>query len=178
MLRQRTTTLLIALAALAAPAAVRRAEAQAPSLQGVFQLNTRASEDVNRAIDNAVSRMNFIVRPIARGRLRKTNEPYRRVTISHTQSQVSVTTDARAAIVTPATGSPIKWTRPEDNEKLNVSTEWEAGRLKQTFQAEDGRRVNVWSISGDGRTLTMEATITSPRLPRPLVYHLVYDRVS
>lgn len=176
MRRQRITTLFAALAAvlaLALPAAAQTGTSA--TLDGTYTLNRSASDDVNRAIETAVGRMNFVTRPIARGRLRRTNQPYQRVVISHTQQQVSVITDNRAAIRTPANGTPIKWRR-EDGEMLDVSTEWENGRLEQTFAAEDGRRVNVYSLSADGRTLTMEVTITSGRLPQPLRYKLVYNR--
>ncbi len=59
-----------------------------------------------------------------------------------------------------------------------MSSEWDNGRLEQRFQAEDGRRVNLYSVSADGNTLTMNVTITSPRLPSPLTYKLVYNRAS
>lgn len=179
MRRQRLSTLLAAVAAVlalsaAAPALAQQA-AQTPSLDGTYTLNTTASEDVNRAIEQAVARMNFITRPIARGRLKRTNQPYQRILIQHTQGQVSITTDQRAPIRTPANGTPIKWRR-EDGEMFDVSTEWENGSLEQTFAAEDGRRVNSFSVSPDGRTLTMEVTVTSPRLSQPLRYRLVYNR--
>ena len=145
------------------------------SLSGTYTLNRQASDDINAAIESAVRRMNFVTRPIARGRLRKTNAAYERVVIDYGTSQVSVTFDQRAAIVTPSNGTPIKWRR-EDGEQFDVSTEWENGRLEQTFSAEDGRRVNVYTL--EGNTLTMEVTITSPRLSAPLRYKLVYNRAS
>lgn len=166
---------LFAVLALALPAAGQQAGARTSALDGTYTLNRAASDDINRAIENAVSRMNFVTRPIARGRLRRTNQPYQRLVISHTPQQVSVTTDNRAAIRTPANGTPIKWRR-EDGEMFDVSTEWENGTLEQTFKAEDGSRTNVFALSGDGRTLTMNVTITSPRLSAPLRYKLVFNR--
>lgn len=151
--------------------------AQVAALNGSFTYDASASDNLNAAIDGAVARMNFAMRPFARGRLRKTNQPYKRLTISHTATQVSVSMDGRAAIVTPANGTPIDWRR-EDGERLKVSTEWENGALEHTFKAEDGQRVNVYSVSPDGRTLTMNVTLTSPRLSRPLTYKLVYRRAS
>lgn len=177
MRRQRLLTLFAAAFAvlavsLAAPAGAQQGGA---ALDGTYTLNRAASDDVNRAIEAAVSRMNFVTRPIARGRLRRTNQPYQRVVISHTNNQVSIVTDTRAPIRTPANGTPVKWRR-EDGEMFDVSTEWENGRLEQTFSAEDGRRVNVYSLSADGRTLTMEVTVTSPRLAQPLRYKMVFNR--
>ncbi len=170
MRRQRFIPLLAVLALMLLPAI-----ASAQSLAGTYTFNRQASDNVNAAIDQAVRRMNFVTRPIARGRLRGTNQPYRRIVIAHTQTSVSITTDDRAAITSPSNGTPVKWRR-EDGETLDVSTEWENGKLEQTFKADDGQRVNTYSLSADGRTLTMAVTITSGKLPQPLRYKLLYDR--
>jgi len=175
MRRQRTRMLLLPLlAVLAVPAA---ASAQESSMRGTFALDRAHSDDINRAIDAAVARMSFVTRPIARGRLRRTNTYYQRVVLNYTTAQVSTTFDQRHAIESPANGQPVAWTR-EDGEKFQLSTSWENGRLVQTFRAEDGSRTNVYSISPDGRTLTMDVTLRSPRLSAPLTYKLVFNRAS
>lgn len=177
-MRQRIAPLFCALALVLSAALPAGLQAQQTSMKGTWRYNAQASDNVLQQINAAVNRMNFVTRPIARGRLNRTNQPYQRLVIDFTTQQVSVTMDQRAAIATPANGTPIKWTRPEDNEVLDVSTEWENGALEQTFKAEDGQRVNSYSVSADGSTLTMNVTVTSPRLPRPLTYKLVYNRAS
>ena len=174
-MRQRISALFAAALALVLVAPAPGSAQGNASLEGTFTYNASASDNINAAIDAAVRDMNFALRPIARGRLRKTNAPYQRLQISHTAQQVTVTTDGRRPIVSPANGTPVDWTR-EDGEKLKVSTEWENGTLEQTFKAEDGQRVNAYSVSPDGRTMTMRVTITSPRLKKPLTYKLVYNR--
>ena len=176
-MRRQRICVLLAVLALAAVLPASAGAQQTAGLRGTFTYNAQASDNVNQAIERAVARMNFVTRPIARGRLRKTNAPYQRIAIAFTPQQVTVTTDERAPIVTPANGTPIKWTR-EDGEVLDVSTEWENGALEQTFKAEDGQRVNTYTVSADGNTLTMNVTITSPRLAAPLTYKLVYNRAS
>lgn len=146
-----------------------------PSLQGTYTLNTAASDDVDKAIEATVKGM-FFGKSRARNRLRETNlPPYQRIVISYTEAEVSITTDQRPPLRTPINGTPVDWTR-EDGEKIKVSTVWESGKLKRTFKAEEGQRVNTYSISEDGKTLTMQVNVTSPRLPRPLTYKLVYQR--
>ncbi|HSU12729.1 hypothetical protein [Longimicrobium sp.] len=175
MRRQRTRTLLLPLlAALALPAA---ANAQESTMRGTWTINRAASDDVNRAIETAVSRMSFITRPIARGRLRRTNPVYSRVVVNYTPQQVSTVFDARHAIESPANGQPVKWTR-EDGEKFDLSTEWQQGRLVQTFRAEDGSRTNTYVVSPDGHTLTMHVVLRSPKLPQPLEYKMVFNKAS
>ncbi len=148
------------------------AAAQESSLRGTFTLDRAASDDIDRAIE-AVSK----ARPDARRRLRRTNPTYQRVVINYTQRMVSVTFDQRRAIESPADGTPVKWTR-EDGEKFDLSTEWEGGRLEQTFKGEGEERTNAFSVSADGRTVTLNVVVRSPRLSRPLTYKLVYNRAS
>jgi hypothetical protein len=176
MRRQRTSlaALTFALAAALLPSV---ASAQQASMRGTWTLNRQASDNIATAINAAVGRMNFVTRPIARGRLTRTNAPYARVEISYTQERVTLKFDERAPMVTPSNGTPIQWRR-EDGEMFALSTEWENGRLEQTFRAEDGQRVNVFSVSEDGNTLTLNVTVSSPRLPQPLRYKLVYNRAS
>jgi len=175
MRRQRTQMFLLPLLALLA--LPLGAQAQESSMRGTFVLDRAHSDDVNRAIETAVSRMSFITRPIARGRLRRTNTPYSRLSIDFTPQQIQVHVEQRSPMDSPANGQPIKWRR-EDGEVLDLSTEWTNGRLVQTFRAEDGSRTNTFSIAPDGHTLTMHVTIRSPRLPAPVEYNLVYTRAS
>ncbi len=151
------------------------AHAQSTAFEGSFVYVPQASQSIDKAIEKGVARMNFITRPVARGRLKKTNQPYQKLVIAHTPTEVRITTDDRAPITTPANGTPVRWTR-EDGEKFDVSTEWENGRLEQTFKADDGQRVNTFAISPDGNTLTMNVVVTSPRLPSPVMYDLVFRR--
>lgn len=166
-------TMLLALL-LAVPAA---AEGQAASLDGSYLLAVESSDDVNRAIEASIARMSFIVRPVARGRLRKANVPYRRLRISTNDGRIAIAPDAAAPVVAPADGTPIRWRR-EDGEALDVVTVWKGGSLSQTFHADDGSRENLYSLSADGRTLAMDVTVRSPRLPAPLTYVLRYRRAE
>ncbi len=168
----QTSVLLLALLAVAGAA---HAQGGGPSMQGNFTLDTAASDDVNQAIDRAVGRMNAMKKPIARSRLKKTNQPYQQVMIAQTSSEVTITADNRTPVVTPLSGTSIKWMR-EDGEVFDVSTQWKDDELEQTFKAKDGQRVNTFTLSPDGNVLTMDVTVTSPRLSRPLFYKLVFRK--
>ena len=153
------------------------AAAQETTLRGNFVINRQASDDLNRAIDDAVARMNAVLRPTMRGRLRKTNRAYQRVVIDYDQRTVSITFDQSRPMESPANGAPVKWTR-EDGDKFDLSTEWEGGHLEQTLKGEQEMRTNTFSVSPDGRTLTLGVVVSSPKLPKPLTYKLVYNRAS
>lgn len=183
MRRQRTRFLpaLILLAGLL-PSAV---SAQTTSLRGNWTLNTQQSDDLNAAINRAVARMNVVVRQIARPRLRSTNVAYRTFAMQYDPNTVRVDLGGRPSVSSPANGQPVLWQRETGatcrvmkGDCVRVTSEWTGGHLVHTFQAEDGRRVNRYSVSPDGRTMTMDVTVTSPKLPQPLTYKLVYNRAS
>jgi hypothetical protein len=162
---------------LVATFAVLPAMAAPPSLQGTYTLVPEQSDDVGQAIQNTVAQLNFLFRPIARGRLTKTNKPYQRVILSLSPDEISIITDLRAPIKTNPAGAPIKWTR-EDGEIFDVSTVWDGTTLKQTFAAEDGQRVNEYRATEDGQGMTLQVTVSSSRLKEPLRYRLAYKRVA
>lgn len=152
-----------------------QARAANTDISGRYVYVPERSSSVEQAVEKTVAEVNFVLRPIARSRLKKTNQPYQSITLSASADKLSITTDKRSPIVTPASGTPIKWTR-EDGEVLDVSMQWKGSALQETFAAEDGKRVNLFELSADGGELKMLVTVSSKRLPKPLVYTLVYQR--
>jgi hypothetical protein len=144
------------------------------SVQGVFVNANTSQEVIDKAIDAGVEKMNFIKRPIARSRLKKTNPLYQRIEIGNDGSQISVRFDAGKPVVMPANGGTVKWTR-DDGEVFDVSALATGSKLQQTFKAEDGQRVNEFDVAADG-TLTLRVTLTSPQLSAPVSYVLTYKR--
>ena len=157
------------------PPLVRDVAAQPPDVQGSYLLDARASDDVRKAIDEVVAEMGGLRAPFARLRLRDLNQPPQRIDVASTESEVSITTDGKDVIRTPVDGQPVPWKR-EDGEEFTIRTRWDGRTLKRTFQAPDGERANTYEFSPDGATLTMRVVLTSPQLPGPLAYTLVYRR--
>jgi hypothetical protein len=166
------SALLLALIASVAVAA----HAESPSLQGTYLNEQQSARTIEDAIETSVARMNFIKRPIARSRLKKTNSAHQRVEIRIGGDQISVAFDGNKPVQMPADGSTIRWTR-EDGETFDVNAAWDGDRLVQTFKAEDGARANSFSVGADGR-LQMVVTLTSPQLDQPLVYTLTFARTG
>lgn len=182
-MRRQRIALLLALALFAVvPVAVRAQQAQ---LRGTWTLNRQQSDDLNAKINTAVARMNVVVRQIARPRLRSTNTMYPQLVITQDGGNLRVDMQGRPSLTTPTNGTAILWQRETGRtcpqvrgDCVQVTTVWRDGALHQTFRAEDGQRVNVYTLSNNGNTMTMNVTITSPRLPDPLTYRLVYNRAS
>ena len=169
----------VAAVAVLLPALARGQEAAAGTehkLQGTFSYVAAGSDSIEKSIEKAVADMNFIIAPIARSRLTKTNTIYRKVSFEFSgNNQVSIVTSGRAAIRTNLSGTPIKWTR-EDGEVLDCSTTVSGDTIRQKFVAKDGQRINEYAPSPDGQGLTMKVTVSSPKLKEPLVYRLAYKK--
>ena len=153
------------------------AAAQDSGLDGTNILDETDSDNVNEVIEVAVGKLNFLTQDIARARLKKLNPAYRQVAISFSANEISVTTDNQPPLRTPANGAPVAWSGPGGG-KVNASMRLAGGRLAQTFTSADGRRVNDYTLSPDGRTLIMKVTETSPRLSQTIKYKQVYRPVS
>jgi len=151
------------------------ASAQESGLDGIYILDETDSANMNEVIEDAVGKLNFVTRDIARERLKRLNPAYRLIAISSSPNQISVTVDNQPPLRTPANGAPVVWLGP-DGGKVHASMQLADRRLAQTFTSADGRRVNDYTLSHDGRTLTMQVTETSPRLSQPITYKQVYRR--
>lgn len=146
------------------------APAQDPSFNGVFKY--QSDSGIAAAIDATVADMNFIKRPIARGRLKDTNPAYQKVTFTVGATEISIQYDARNPIKTPADGKAVPWTR-EDGKTFQVTAKVEGASLTQTFKNDEGERTNVWQLGAD-RKLTLKVTVKSASLPKPLTYTIAF----
>lgn len=165
----------LALLALGAPGL----QAQEPQLRGTYVLDERASDTMDQIVERGMARLGRIynVWPIsgqAKKRLEETNRPYAWVQLVPQGDRLLVKTDSYE-LTTPANGTLPDWER-SPGDLIDVTTRTRDGRIEQSFDAEDGRRVNVFTLSPDGRTLTMDVTVTSPKLDGPLAYRLVFTR--
>ena len=153
------------------------AAAQESGLDGTYILDETDSDNINEAIETAVEKLDFVRRDIARVRLKKLNPAYHQVAITSSANEISVTVNNQPPLRTPAKGAAVAWVGP-DGGKVNASMQLTGRLLAQTFTSADGRRVNDYTLSPDGQTLTMQVTETSPRLSQTITYKQVYRRVS
>jgi len=182
MCRQRVP--LLAIVALLALASARGVAQASPRFRGAWTLDHERSDDIDAKINASIAGLNIFVRQVARPRLRATNVAYPRLIFSF-DGNVGVDMPGYPSVSSPASGQPVFWHRRTGRPCAEmrrscvvVTTTWEDQALVQTFRSEDGQRQNVFTVSPDGATLTMVVTMTSPRLPAPLVYRLVYTRPS
>lgn len=133
--------------------------ASAPDLKAVFEEGTAA--------------MNFIVRPIARHRLNKTNWAYQEIHIARGPGEISIRCDDRQPVRMPDDGRVVDWIR-EDGERFLVCARMDRDDLVQTYKAEDGERINVYHVDPGTGLMSLTVTLKSGKLPKPIIYILTY----
>ena len=161
----------------AAPAHAFACSQEPCRFDGTYTLVPEQSDDIEAAIRQATRRMNFIVRPIARSRLRRVNLTHRTLEFRVDSLMLHSAYDRRPPIVSPRNGVQTRWTR-EDGEEFTVTSFVAGDSVIQTFHAKDGQRENVVTLSEDGSMLTVRITVRSPKLPEALMYRLVYRRTA
>jgi hypothetical protein len=153
--------------------------ARAQTIQGTWVLDAGASDTMEEIVADALTKVNAayrlpIIRGVAERRLRETNAPYPWMRIEMLGDSVEVRSPSWT-LTSPRNGSVEDW-RPGNGEGIDVTTRMAKGELVQTFQAQDGSRVNDISLSAGGDLLTMKVTVASPKLSEPLHYRLVFRR--
>ena len=172
---RRVTVLLAALGTVSFTMGSRaRGQDTMPQGAAVYVLVPDSSDNIRAAIDRTVAHMNFIVRPIARSRLSKINPTPKQVRVDLEPDTASVAFDAGNPVVTPLDGDTVPWRNPLTGETNRTHAAVAGDTLRQTIVAPDGERENALIFSSDGARLRLRVTVTSHRLPRPLVYELMF----
>lgn len=177
-MRFQPRTIVGALLALLALSAPLHAQGE-PGWRGTFHRDAGDSDSMKKIVDAGMARLGKMYRvwPIsseAKRRLEDTNRPSEHIEFRPEGGSLTVVTDAYR-LTTPRNGRLERWERKK-GDFIDVTTRSEGARIEQVFDAEDGRRVNVYSLSPDGSTLTLDVTVTSPKLSSPLTYRQVYRR--
>lgn len=134
-----------------------------------------SAPDVPAAIDRAITPMNFLLRPFARARLKKTNLVYQHLQVNLAPGEAVIQFADRPPLHLPADGSPIllAW---DHGETLTITAHLNGDDLEQTFQAKDGERTNVFHVDPDSHLLEFKVTVRSAQLPAPVTYTIDYQR--
>src|SRR5262245_47718080 len=86
------------------------AKSEDDTLVGTYTLAADASREIDAAIDASVAQMSFIIRPMARSRLRQNNMAYERIRIAKTDTGIEIALGDLAPIDMPANGAPVRST--------------------------------------------------------------------
>ena len=174
----RTFSALLVLTSLAL-ADVQFVRAQSPFTPwlGTYK-NTASSANttdvIERATEQGTREMGFVRRKVARSRLKAINPPYEQVRIVERGDHLLTEFDGRR-YTAPLNGRAEQGTDPE-GKSVTVSFQAEGNTLHARYVAEDGEKRMDFVRSPDGRELTMNVTVLSPKLPEPVRYSVRYVR--
>jgi hypothetical protein len=125
------------------------------------------------SVARAVQGMGWIAEGIAAARLRERSPIPEVVTIRVQGGTIEYTGVRGRTFRTPADGTMIQAQNPQ-GEPITLSTRLQGAVMTRVGARADGSRREVLRV--EGNILTIEGTVSSPRLPRPLTYRLTYRR--
>jgi hypothetical protein len=133
---------------------------------------------LDRAVEAVVEQMNFLIRGIARRRLRAPNLPSKEVSVFIENGQIRIQRPGQPEVTAPADGKPITWRHPIDGDVFQVSHGIdEGGALYQRFEGERSLSLNRFVLSKENARLRIHTVITADRLPAPLRFKMTYERL-
>jgi hypothetical protein len=148
----------------------------AQDLVGRFHYVGGAAEEAQRkaAINVGIESMFFAIRPIARYRLDNATRTTQWIHFQFDGRQLRTRGPDALDLNAPVNGSEVinTWR----GEKTRVSQRLTQNGLVQSFIADEGSGRNDWTLSPDGKTLTVKVTIASKHLPKSIVFTQTYRR--
>jgi hypothetical protein len=146
---------------------------EAPIPAGTWRFVPEQSEPIDAAVDQAVAHLNFLIRGVARSRLRNANKPVDRIVIQYPDDDVYISLRAdEPPTISPKSGEFAPYTRA-DGEVVRVKTELSDGVITQFFDSDDGQKEHVYRLLPDG-AMALEVTVFSERLRAPFQYTWIY----
>lgn len=170
--------LLIALSILllVAPGLTAQETAEKPIPDGLYEFVPDGSDEIEGRIEKAVAHMNFLIRGIAKRRLRGANEQIERIDLRYQGDSIWISLrENEPWVVSLRNGEYMPYTRA-DGEVVQVKTDIEPGVIDQYFDSEDGEKQMIYTLRDDGM-LALESIIYSDKLEEPFRYTWLYKRV-
>jgi hypothetical protein len=145
---------------------------------GTYRYAGSAQEEEARraAIDHAVEGLSFITRSTARSRVSATTQILGSYSFSFEPGKILVRPQSRPEMISGDKGEPVDYVYNGKRSRLTQSIVGD--RISQAFVSDDGRRENEFTLSKDGQVLTLNVTLTSARLSKPVVYSLSYKKAD
>ena len=142
---------------------------------GQYLLVAPESDNLPEIIERTVRQFNFLIRPIARSRLQRTNVAFPAISFERPgDSGFRIAHVNGTAVLHRVAGEEVSGQSPDGS---GIRVRLNAGPpLREVYQSDEGRRENTYELVDGGRRLLLHVVITSPRLREPIKYRLVYKR--
>lgn len=156
---------------------VARAATPARCLSGRYRYVGGAPqrEQLLQSIDEVVSEMNFVVRPIARSRISEAVSPNRPLEFDFDGGAVTFRNPALPPLRADLGGTPTRWTN-QDGATMTVHATLDGTTLKLQFTGDGANSHYTYRFCEETGRLQVRARVTHDRLPKALTYRLNYRR--
>ncbi|MFU8807320.1 MAG: hypothetical protein ACNA8W_26155 [Bradymonadaceae bacterium] len=148
---------------------------ETPSFSGTYELDKEAGDDMLEAFEPALLEMGLVKRTLARQYMRRNVKPDEQLRIEQKETTVSIQSGDRPPIIAPLSGEETKYTK-FDGSVARVRTRIIDDVLELRAVEPAGGYTTRYSLSPDGRRLTMRVNLSYEQLPKPVSYMLVYVR--
>lgn len=144
-------------------------------LMQVYTVVPDSSDDIPAAIERAVHHMNFIIRPIARHRLRQNNPLPPRLEIELRADSIVILRGDEPRAAMPRDGTAVPW-RSLGGDKCRISAVISGDTLAEHIVSHGGESEARYVFRDRGQRVRQEVRITSSHLPEPVVYSVTFAR--
>lgn len=147
---------------------------------GRWAYDSSRSDRIEDAIETCIARYPEDAKVITRDRLLETNDLTRVLVVSSLDSGLKVLIGYEVSnngTVAPLDGTEVP-SLNSSGEMFQMSVRLDGEALVETFEADNGTRTNTYTVSADGKTLVLQATVESPQMPTVLSYRLEYTRAT
>jgi hypothetical protein len=162
------TTTPVLLAGSSAHAAAEVSDATRTAFTATFQFagGEKEMQSIEAGIDYAIDGLFFVIKPVARGKLRAATKLMPNVSFAFHDRKVESRAPGSPTIVSPENGDAISYEAADGN----------IYRTTQRWVGADGTRRNEYTLDAEGKTLTMDVTVVSPKLSHRVKYRLTYQK--
>lgn len=129
---------------------------------------------VDAAIERSLAELNAVMAGLGRPRLQESNEVPDAIEMVLEGDMLTIH-QAGEAHASTIDGAKTK-TKSKKGDKVKVSHKLSGSKLVQRIEGDGGERVNRYTLSSDGKRLTLQVEISSGHLPVPVEYSLTYER--
>jgi hypothetical protein len=145
---------------------------------GDYELLSRQSDEAGRqaAIETGAQQFNFLIRPIARSRIKKSCFVLSKLSFRQTDGFLTLNSEREMPLTSRIDGHPVD-ARTHEGESIKFWRLWnEDNSFVQIIQSERGKRRARMFLNADGSILTIEVNIFSDKLDGSLHYMSHYRR--
>lgn len=131
-------------------------------------------QTVEDAIDSAAKQFNFLVRGLAKSRLRETNPVFALIEVDYeAPPTLRMASESASLALTGTNLESHPFTTPK-GEAVTVNQTIEANRIKREFYTKTGRRSVTYILDESHETLTLIVSVSSEYMASDLTYELLY----